>query len=102
AERAGALTNQLLAFSRRQIIQLRVMNVNTVVVQTEKMLRRLIGEDVELILNLASDIGNIKAEPNHVEQAIVNLVVNARDAMPMGGRVTIETSNVSLDETYSR
>jgi PAS domain S-box-containing protein len=102
AERAGALTNQLLAFSRRQIIQPRVMNVNTVVVQTEKMLRRLIGEDVQLEMQLASDIGNIKADPSHIEQAIVNLVVNARDAMPLGGRITVETGNVTLDENYSR
>src|SRR5262249_26476436 len=96
AERAGALTNQLLAFSRRQIIQPRVMNLNAVVVHTEKMLRRLIGEDVELIIHLKPDIANIKADPSHIEQAIVNLVVNARDAMPLGGRVTIETTNIFL------
>jgi PAS domain S-box-containing protein len=102
AERAAALTQQLLAFSRRQIIQPRVMNVNTVVVHTEKMLRRLIGEDVDLNLQLATDTGNIKADPSHIEQAIVNLVVNGRDAMPFGGRMTIETCNVTLDEHYSR
>ena len=66
------------------------------------MLRRLIGEDVELVLNLPADIGNIKADPNHIEQAIVNLALNARDAMPNGGRITIETANVRLDETYAR
>ena len=102
AERAGALTNQLLAFSRRQIILPRVMNVNSVVENTERMLRRLIGEDVELALHLQLGIGNIKADPSHIEQAIVNLVVNARDAMPRGGRITVETADVVLDETYAR
>jgi len=102
AERAGALTNQLLAFSRRQIIQPRVINVNAVVENTEKMLRRLIGEDIHLLLHLAPEIGNIKADPSHIEQAIVNLVVNARDAMPQGGRISIETCNVALDENYAR
>ena len=102
ADRAGALTNQLLAFSRRQIMRPRVVNVNTVLSQTEKMLRRLIGEDVELDMRLAADAGNIKADPGHVEQAVVNLAVNARDAMPLGGRLTIETENVHLDENYSR
>jgi len=102
AERAGALTNQLLAFSRRQIIQPRVINVNAVVENTEKMLRRLIGEDIHLLLHLAPEIGNIKADPSHIEQAIVNLVVNARDAMPQGGRISIETCNVVLDENYAR
>ncbi len=102
ADRAGALTNQLLSFSRRQIMQPRVINVNAVIAQTEKMLRRLIGEDVELALGLNPGVGNIKADPNHVEQAIVNLAVNARDAMPLGGRLTIETGHVHLDETYAR
>ena len=102
AARAAALTNQLLAFSRRQIIQPRVMNVNATVVQTEKMLRRLIGEDVELVKSLQPDVGNIKADPSHLEQAIVNLVVNSRDAMLTGGRITIETADVILDETYAR
>ena len=102
ADRAGAITNQLLSFSRRQIMQPRVINLNTVITQTEKMLRRLIGEDVELVLDLAGDAGNIKADPNHIEQAIVNLAVNSRDAMPDGGRITIETANTSLDEHYVR
>src|SRR3984957_6824838 len=102
ADRAGALTNQLLAFSRRQIMQPRVINVNAVLIQTQKMLQRLIGEDVELILNLGVNVGNIKADPGHVEQAIVNLAVNARDAMPMGGHLRIETSDVVLDENYAR
>jgi len=102
ADRAGALTNQLLAFSRRQILRPRVIGVNTVLGQTEKMLRRLIGEDVELVLRLDPAAGNIKADPLHVEQAIVNLAVNSRDAMPLGGRLTIETENVHLDENYAR
>jgi len=102
ADRAGALTNQLLAFSRRQIMKPRVMNVNATLAGTEKMLQRLIGEDIELKLVLSSDTGNIKADPNAVEQAIVNLAVNARDAMPLGGRLTVETGNVELDESYAK
>jgi PAS domain S-box-containing protein len=102
ADRAGALTNQLLAFSRRQIMRPRVVGVNVVLAQTEKMLNRLIGEDVELVMRLDPNAGNIKADPLHVEQAVVNLAVNARDAMPLGGRLTIETENVYLDENYAR
>ena len=102
ADRAAALTQQLLAFSRRQVMRSCVMNVNTTVEHTEKMLRRLIGEDIELVLSLSADIGNIKADPNHIEQAIVNLALNARDAMPKGGRITVETANVYLDENYVR
>ena len=102
AERASGLTNQLLAFSRRQIIRPRVVNVNTVVLQTERMLRRLIGEDIELRLALGEDAGNMRVDPGQVEQAIVNLSVNSRDAMPKGGILTIETSNTHLDETYAK
>jgi len=102
ADRAAALTNQLLAFSRRQIVQPRVFNVNAALSQTEKMLRRLIGEDVVLTLSLHPETGNVKADPGHLEQAIFNLATNARDAMPNGGRLTIETANVSLDDTYAR
>ena len=102
ADRTAALTQQLLAFSRRQVMRSCVMNVNTTVEHTEKMLRRLIGEDIELVLSLSADIGNIKADPNHIEQAIVNLALNARDAMPKGGRITVETANTYLDETYAR
>jgi len=102
ADRAGALTNQLLAFSRRQIMRPRVINVNAVMAQSQKMLQRLIGEDVELRVALREDAGNIRADPGHVAQAVVNLAVNARDAMPLGGRLTIETANVTLDENYVR
>ncbi len=102
ADRAGAITNQLLAFSRRQVLQPRVINVNTVVGQTEKMLRRLLGEDIQLTLNLREGVGNIRVDPNQIEQAIVNLAVNARDAMPSGGHIQIETENTHLDEEYAR
>ena len=102
ADRAGAITNQLLTFSRRQIAKPRVIQLNMVIAQTDKMMRRLIGEDIHLNLRLPADVGNIKADPGHVEQALVNLVVNARDAMPQGGALTIETANVHLDENYVR
>ena len=102
AERAAALTNQLLAFSRRQIAQPRVFDVNMVLLHTEKMLRRLIGEDVEVSLQLSPGAGNIKADPGHLEQAIFNLATNARDAMPKGGRILIETSATTLDDTYAK
>jgi hypothetical protein len=102
ADRAAALTNHLLAFSRRQVLRPRVIDLNAVIGQTENMLRRLIGEDIQLIVSLAADTGNIKADPNHIEQAIVNLVVNARDAMPLGGHIGIETCNVRIDEAYAQ
>ena len=102
ADRAAALTNQLLAFSRRQVMQLCVMSVNTVIERTQKMLRRLIGEDIEVHVNLGADVWNIKADPSHLDQALVNLAVNARDAMPTGGLIMIETANVRLDETYAK
>jgi len=102
AGRAAALTNQLLAFSRRQIMRPSVLDVNAVIASTEKMLRHLIGEDIQLMLNPARDAGNIRADPVHIEQAVVNLAVNARDAMPAGGRLAIETANVRLNETYAR
>jgi PAS domain S-box-containing protein len=102
ADRAAALTNQLLAFSRRQIMRPRVISPNAVIEQTETMLRRLIGEDIRLELVLGADTGNIRTDPHHIEQAIVNLAVNARDAMPDGGRITIETSNSQIDETYAK
>jgi PAS domain S-box-containing protein len=102
AERAQALTNQLLTFSRRQVIQPRVVDVNALIANTDKMLRRLIGEDIELVLTLAEQVGTIRADPSQIEQAIFNLAVNARDAMPNGGRLTIETAAAHLDENYSR
>ncbi len=102
AERAGSLTNQLLAFSRRQIMQPKVVSVNSIVEQTEKMLRRLIGEDIHLAIGLNPEAGNIRADPNHIAQAIANLAVNARDAMLTGGHLTIETDNFFMDENYVR
>ncbi len=96
ADRAAALTRQLLAFSRQQVLQPRVMNVNHVIGDVEKMLRRIIGEDVELHTSLAPDLAMIHADPGQLEQILMNLVVNARDAMAGGGRVCITTSNAQL------
>jgi two-component system, cell cycle sensor histidine kinase and response regulator CckA len=97
-ERAASLTRQLLAFSRRQMLQPQLVDINTLVQQLEKLLRRLISEDVELVTALAPDLRSVTVDPASVEQILVNLAVNARDAMPNGGRLTIETANVELDE----
>jgi two-component system cell cycle sensor histidine kinase/response regulator CckA len=101
-ERAANLTRQLLAFSRRQLLEPKVLNLNALVENIEKMLRRLIGEDVELVTVLDPRLGHVRADAGQIEQVIMNLVVNARDAMPRGGTLTIETRDVELDETYSR
>jgi PAS domain S-box-containing protein len=101
AERAASLTRQLLAFSRKQTLQPKVLDLNTVVANMDKMLRRLIGEDVELVTKLAPDFGCARADPGQVEQVIMNLCVNARDAMPNGGRLIIETTEASLSEEYA-
>jgi two-component system, cell cycle sensor histidine kinase and response regulator CckA len=101
ADRATALTKQLLAFSRMQVLQPRVMNLNGVVEDMGKLLPRLIGEDVELGIRMAQDLGKIRADASQMEQIIMNLAVNARDAMPKGGRLIIETSNADLDRTYN-
>jgi PAS domain S-box-containing protein len=100
-ERAATLTRQLLAFSRRQVLDLQVLDLNHLVVDLEKMLRRLIREDIELKCVLAPDLGRIRADPGQIEQVIMNLVVNARDAMPNGGILTVETGNVDLDDEYA-
>ena len=99
-ERAAALTKQLLAFSRRQVLQPRVLDLNKLVGSLSSMLQRLLGEDVDLRLALPSDLGRVNADPGQIEQVLMNLAVNSRDAMTQGGVLTIETGNVQLDQNY--
>lgn len=100
-DRAAALTQQLLAFSRRQILQPKVVDVNAIISGMASMLQRLVGEDIHVNIALAPDVGRVKADPGQLEQVIMNLVVNARDAMPTGGKVTIETVNVNRVPVFS-
>jgi PAS domain S-box-containing protein len=100
-QRAADLTRQLLAFSRRQILDPKVIDLNSLLRDTEKLLRRMIGEDIEVVTRLSEDLGRVKIDPGQIEQVIFNLAVNARDAMPSGGRLTIETDNVASDEHYA-
>jgi PAS domain S-box-containing protein len=100
-EHAASLTRQLLAFSRRQVLQLKVLDINQSVAEMDKLLRRLIGADIELVTQLRSELGAVRADSAQIQQIFINLVVNARDAMPHGGKVVIETANVELDEHYA-
>ena len=102
SRRASSLTRQLLAFSRKQIVQRQAVDLNESVRRMEDMLRRLIGENIKLVVEKADDLGTVMADPGHIEQTVMNLVVNARDAMPRGGTIRIETANVELDEAYAR
>jgi len=101
-ERAASLTRQLLAFSRQQVFQPKVLDVNTLMHDLHKMLGRLIGEDIELVTEFDSSVDRIRADASQIEQVIMNLAVNARDAMPQGGTLTFETRNVEIDEAYVR
>jgi PAS domain S-box-containing protein len=102
ADRATTLTRQLLAFSRKQLLQLKVVDVNAIVADMERLLRPLIGENIELITRLAPDLGRTRADAGQIEQVIMNLVVNSKDAMPNGGKIIIQTANVSLDDDLRR
>ena len=101
AGRAAALVRQLLAFSRKQVLQPKILDLNTIVVNMEKLLRRLVDDNIEMSTSVRDDLGKVKADPAQIEQVIMNLVVNARDAMPNGGRLLLETCNAHLDAVYA-
>jgi PAS domain S-box-containing protein len=102
AERAAGITRQLLAFSRKQVLSPRIIDLNDIVLNLDSLLRRLIGEDIEVLTVPARDLGSVTADPGQIEQVIMNLALNARDAMPRGGKLTLETANVELDATHTR
>ncbi len=99
--RAAALTRQLLMFSRQQVLAPKVLDLNEVLTNMDKMLQRILGADVDLVSRLTQPLGSVLVDPSHIEQVIMNLAVNARDAMPIGGKLTMETSNIVLDEAYA-
>lgn len=101
SNRAASLTRQLLAFGRKQVLQPSVVNLNAIIVDVDKMARRLISENVEIVARPAPKLGAIKADPGQIEQVLLNLLINARDAMPHGGTLTLETANVELDQAYA-
>ncbi len=101
-ERAAELTQQLLAFGRKQVLEPRVLDLNEVMVRVDRMVRRLVGADVEVATRAAPSLWKVKVDPGQIEQVILNLVINARDAMPDGGRLTLETENVEFDEDYAQ
>jgi signal transduction histidine kinase/ActR/RegA family two-component response regulator len=102
ADRAASLTRQLLAFSRMQVLQPRILDLNTLVADMSKLLRRLVREDIEFGFRLGDSLGRVKADPGQIEQVLLNLTVNASDAMPQGGKLTIETQKLKVDEVYAR
>jgi two-component system, cell cycle sensor histidine kinase and response regulator CckA len=102
ADRAAGITRQLLAFSRKAVLSPRVINLNDIMLNLDSLLRRLIGEDIEVMTVPSNDLGSVKADPGQIEQVIMNLALNARDAMPRGGKLTLETANVLLEESYAR
>ena len=101
AKRAAHLTRQLLAFSRRQTVEPKVLSLDELALGLDKMLRRLIGANIELVILPAPKIGYVEADPGQMEQVLINLAINARDAMPGGGKLIIETANVTLDESFA-
>ena len=101
-EQATALVRQLLDFSYHQVMEMKVLDLNTLLRDLDKMLHQVISEDIKLVMRLAEDLGKVKVDPKNIEQVILNLVINARDAMPSGGKLFIETANVELDEAYAR
>ncbi len=101
ADRAALLTRQMLAFSRRQVLQPRILDLNAIVADTSKLLERLVGEDIELITTFDIELSFVKVDPSQIEQILMALAMNARDAMPDGGRIVIETRNIELDAGYA-